>query len=251
MYKHAFRLCRQYWAFLLFSGIALLVVDVFMSGVGGSVPKIILYGFMTYAFHNTMLTGGDMNWWGRMDKDAQPTWRFWVAYVWPLIVFVVVLFVGGAAAQSITPERHSGTELVLGVALLAVPVLGLLLACFGTMLPAAALRRPIGLRATLKRTPATFWFILWRLAAGPFVFTVIAMVAITLIDLNGVVAPMPESLESFTIGGAVFSVLAAFVGFFNTALTAAILSMAYMKAGGDVTRLGPKGGADTSQGHVA
>ncbi|MBE1292467.1 MAG: hypothetical protein GJ677_08245 [Rhodobacteraceae bacterium] len=251
MYKHAFRLCRQYWAFLLFSAIALLIVDVFVSGAGGSVGQLILYGFMAYAFHNTMLTGGDMNWWGRMDKNAQPTWRFWVAYVWPLIVFVVVLFVGGAVAQSVTAEKYSGVALVGLATLLAVPVLGLLLACFGTMLPAATLRRPIGLSATLKRTPATFWFILWRLAAGPFVVSMLGMVAITVIDLSGFVPPMPESLESFTFGGAVFSVLAAFIGFFSTALTAAILSMAYMKAGGDVTRLDPKGGSGTSQGYVA
>lgn len=243
MYKHAFNLCREFWAYLLFCACALLVLDVSSLGSSAFVGTIALYGFMAFAFHCAVLTGEKMDFWGRTDSGHKPSWRFWVAYMWPPLVMVIVLLIVVSQVRNMMPQRDLATEIIPISAFVAVPFFVVLLAFIGTMLPAATLGHPIGLGPTLKRTRATFWFVLWRLVAGPVVVTavwVVANISVKLVafEMSGFVLVSPESLESLTFGGAIFSVAASFVGFFNTALATAILSMAYMKAGGEVTRAG-------------
>ncbi len=95
-------------------------------------------------------------------------------------------------------------------------------------MPAATVGTSTGLKAALKRAHKTFWFILWRLFAGPALYSIVLMTLLVQLGKLSDLPPFPQSFSEISVANTVYNVGMTFFGIFNSALTASILSMAFV-----------------------
>ncbi|WP_159453904.1 hypothetical protein [Ruegeria meonggei] len=208
------------------------MLDIWGQGsIGRSlVPTLMVYGYLAFAFHFTLLTGTTVSVFQFFPQNSSPSWSFWVAFLLPIFFLILAMVTTIFIVKSTLPDEALSGREALGYAMLfSIPLFGVLLAAVGTMIPAATIRTSTGVRAALRRARRSFWFILWRLVTGPTVFSLIFMgVALTL-DQQGFASEVPETFAGITVSNAVYQTVAGFLGIFNTALTASIFSMAYTR----------------------
>lgn len=232
MYRQAFSLFRVYFLYIFFASMALTFLDMFLDSGTGLVGSIVIYGFAVFAFHFTSLTGQPINLFRKIEKETGPTWRFWVAYIAPLAFLLITIILIAFWLASFETGIGS-TDSMTGLLLIAsMPLFGIALSLVGSMLPAGVMRHPIGLRVTLRRARTTFWFILWRLVAGPALAFGVLVGGVLYLEALGVFPSLSTSRGDFSMDQAILDTLFGMIGFFTSALTASILSMAYLKAGG-------------------
>ncbi len=113
---------------------------------------------------------------------------------------------------------------------LTLPIYLILLSLFGSALPAAAVRDSFGLVTTLGRVRKTFLPTFFGMLAGPFLFVVVASVAVGYgLHRLGVAddARLPSGAISFP--GLAASIFFRFVGMVTTTLAVAVLCRAYRR----------------------
>lgn len=230
MYKLAFHIFRIYWVPILLASVILFLLDIWGQGsIGRSlVPTLIVYGYLAFAFHFTLLTGTSISVFQTSSHPPSPSWSFWVAFLLPIFFLLLVIGVTFFTVKAKLPAEVLPGDAALGFAMLvSLPLFGLLLAAVGTMIPAAAVRASTGVHAALKRARRSFWFILWRLITGPTVFSLVFVGVTLTMAQHGLDSAVPETFAGITFSNATYHTVAGFLGIFNTALTASIFSMAY------------------------
>ncbi|WP_127114885.1 hypothetical protein [Shimia sediminis] len=225
MYKYALQLFRVYWQFILATSVILFAFDIWAatSAIKGLVPKFFVYGFLIFNFHFTTLKGIRVSAFGSIPPGGKPTFNFWFAYGLPVAAIVVVFFVSFNALN-----EPYGTSAAGYSTLIMLVAFGLFLALFGTMIPAATVGTSVGLRAALRRSRQSFWFVLWRLILGPGLYGVCLFSLVIVLQNKGIIPPEPQAFAQVTPINALWSVTITILGLFNSALTATILSMAYL-----------------------
>jgi len=232
LYKLAFHVFRMYWLPVLFASLLLFLLDIWGQGsIGRSlVPTLMVYGYLAFAFHFTLLTGTTISMFQLTGQNPSPSWSFWVAFILPIFFLILAMITTFFIVKASLPDEALPGRAAQGYAMLfSIPVFGVLLAAIGTMIPAATIRTSMGVRAALKRARKSFWFILWRLVTGPTVFSLIFMGVALMLDQQGLVSEVPETFAGITVSNTVYQTVAGFLGIFNTALTASIFSMAYTR----------------------
>ncbi|WP_170432700.1 hypothetical protein [Ruegeria arenilitoris] len=230
MYKLAFHVFRMYWLPVLFASVILFLLDIWGQGsIGRSlVPTLMVYGYLAFAFHYTLLTGATTSVFKTSGQTPSPNWSFWVAFILPIFFLLLAMGIAFFIVKAKLPAEMLPGDAALGFAMLvSLPLFGLLLAAIGTMIPAAAIQASTGVRAALKRARRSFWFILWRLITGPTVFTLVFVGVTLTLAQQGLDPAIPETFAGITVSNATYHTVAGFLGIFNTALTASIFSMAY------------------------
>ncbi len=197
-------------------------------------PKLILHGFLLFLFHYTMLTGSVVEVWRKRSINTGPKMHFWIAFAFPPVVSLAVclafilLMQSTSLAEAVTHEmRFILYMLLFGLSFWIV------LSIFGTMLPAATLGSATDFSAALKRSRKSFWFVCWRLLVGPVLYSlsvIAVLVSAIVLGLMPDIPSIPNSFADITIYNAVWYVALGFVMIFNNTLTAAILSMAYLRS---------------------
>lgn len=231
MYRYAFQLFRLYWPVILLVSAFMYLVEVWGKDRWSLtlVPSLIAYAYLVFLFHVTLLKGIPLSCWGTGTSLERPGKRFWIAYLFPFVSFVLAAFVFAAIIKHAFPAEVLSPNAAMGYAiLLSLGSLGILLASFGTMIPAATVGSSVGFSAALKRARKSFWFVLWRLITGPVLFFVGFVVLISLLEKQGLLPPFPDAFSSITVSNAAWNISLNFLGTFSSALAVAIFSMAYL-----------------------
>lgn len=235
MYEKAFSLFRSHWDFILFMSLLSFGIELWSAArsMKMPVPTLMLHGYAIYIFHLCILTDFKGSLLTKNENISVPNMRFWLAFFLPLIVLVVVALLVANALGS----QLDGEALAPGVAKLiamtcSIVALWFFLSLIGTMIPAAVLNKPIGFGVTLRRARETFLPIFWRLLVGPGLYGATSILAFTFLAMNDVAPNPPAGFSDVTLTNGAFSVLINFLSFFTSALTAAVLSMAYMRVEG-------------------
>lgn len=227
MYKQAAQLFRQYLGFILLLSIMLSVAEVVFQLKASTrlFPEFMAYGYTAYFFHLTILTGFEDSLFKKGSKAPVPKFSFWLAYFLPVLVLIAaVIFSLKLFLAKFISLLLPG--LVVYVALLfAVFIAGVFLAVFGTMIPAAVVGRGTGIAAAFARSRSTILYVFPRLALGPFLVSVVWFV----------IASIIERIVGYQIGtqsvlGIVMETGSNLFGYFSIALTASILSSAYLRS---------------------
>lgn len=190
-------------------------------------PTTIVSGLLVYIYHDTLLFGTKIDIWKSGKNNPFPGLNFWLACLFPILVSLAVFNI---ALLIIDVPRNQLMGLIL---IVLVPLFGIVISFFGTMIPAAVMEESISPFAALKRSRKTFWFIFWRLIIGPFIYSVVIFISFIWMGKNGYAPEYPSTLSQITVWSALYYVTFSLLGVFNNALTASILSMAYAKSKGE------------------
>lgn len=230
MYRYAYHLIRQYWHMILIFSVVLFLAEARAEGRWSIllVPQFFVYGFLIYCFHWTLLTGTPISVFKGHEPRATPPARFWLAYVGFTVLAVVLANIAALGLARLAPGEPWAFQ--AAVLLAIASAVGLPLALFGTMLPAAALSKSLSLGDIFVRARKTFLFILWRLIVGPGLVVALHVGLAIMAARAGLMPHPPTSLSEITPANAANGLVQIAVSLALLALTAAILSMAYMRA---------------------
>ena len=197
------------------------------------VPTLLLHGYIIYIFHFCILTDFKGSLLTKNANIGNPKMRFWLAFSLPLIALMVMTFsIAMILATQLTEEAVAPGLSKFAALLCGIVILWFLLSLVGTMIPAAVLNKPIALGVTLRRTRKTFFPIFWRLLVGPGLYGAITFSALAVMAMKEIVPNPPAGFSDVTLTNGAYSVLINFLSFYTSALTAAVLSMAYLRAEG-------------------
>jgi hypothetical protein len=222
-----------YWLLILFVSAFLFAAEIWANGriARNLVPQIMGYGYLVFFFHVTMLKGYTVKFWknGKKNTDS-PEKHFWIAYLFPLIAIVVLIVVLTWVLLSIFDTQPGYLDAIKGLVLLLTALfIAVLVSLFGTMIPAAVVKSSIGFSAALKRARSSFLFILWRLIVGPGLVTIGIFFLIVVLEGQGLALTTPGAFADVTLVNTLLNIALGAIGIFTSALTAAILSMAYLR----------------------
>jgi len=232
MYRYAAKIFLWHWDMILIASILLYMLDVWSSGSSLKliVPKFVVYGFVIYFFHLAMLKGSASSLWGKDATKQQPDRHFWLAFTVPLISIIFLTFALFFVLKLFPSLQGLPKNALMGwLTIFIVLYFGLFLSCFGTVLPAAVLGESVGFKEAFKRSRRSLWFVLWRLIVGPFVFMAVLIFLIVFAGSQGISVNTPVYFSEITFMNALWNVVIGALAFFGSALTAAILSMAYLR----------------------
>lgn len=235
MYKKAFSLFRSHWDYILLMSLLSFGIELWAAGKPSRtlVPIFFLHGYVIYIFHFCILTDFKGSLLTKNANIGNPRMRFWLAFSLPLIALMITTFFIASLLATQLSEEAVAPGLSKFVALMCgIVILWFLLSLVGTMIPAAVLNKPIAFDVTLRRARKTFVPIFWRLLVGPGLYGAIATSAFTFMVVKDIAPNPPVGFSNVTLTNGAFSVLINFLSFFPSALTAAVLSMAYMRVEG-------------------
>jgi len=188
--------------------------------------EVFGYGYMVFVFHWTLLTGKPLSTFRRNAPNANPRGAFWLVIIGVSVLGLAIALVIAFVVTRIVLED---SKALLGVFLLVTyPAIGLILAVFGTLIPVAVLGDPLSLSENFTRAGKSFSYVLWRLIAGPGVASIAYFALIIASSRAGILPAPPTSLASITLANAAFGVFVGAYFLSISALTASILSMAYL-----------------------
>ncbi|MDW3222485.1 MAG: hypothetical protein R8G34_06275 [Paracoccaceae bacterium] len=215
-----------------------LGVSLIDTGFNTLVPKMFLWTYVLFLLHRTILLGSPSG--PAVPVDAilpnvsypkNPPFKMWVL-VGGLVVTMIALMVGLinlldplAAALSFDKDQRFGLMFMF-----FIPIYWLILALFGTAIPATALNHETSLWAALRRARYTVFSVAFALLLGPGLIILLSIAALVFFEALGVYSLDWSHLKDFTpLGVAIeIAVLGPWQGF-AAALTAAILSHAYLR----------------------
>lgn len=227
MYIQAAQLFRQYFGFILLLSIMLSIAEVVFQLKASTrlFPEFMAYGYTAYFFHLTILTGFEDSLFKKGSKAQTPKFGFWVAYFLPVLVLIVAVVM----SLKVFLARYISLlmpELVVYVALLfAVFIFGVFLAVFGTMIPAAVVGRGTGISAAFVRAKSTIFYVFPRLVLGPFLVSVVWFVIASILERI-----VGNQIGAQSVLGFVLETGSNLLGYFSIALTASILSSAFLRS---------------------
>jgi hypothetical protein len=232
IYRQAF-VCfgHSWWYFLAIAMLLEIAPAVSSSKLNEWTLSLILTFFFAYAIHRHFLLGEELTWKGR-DKRLRPqtTGRFLLVSFFMLLVPMAFAFWTVISMRSGIDDDESRQRLASGIVALGIVIYWIMLAVFGTALPAAAVGDRFGIGLTLHRARATFLRVLFQLFAGPTLFTILLVVTRLLIErVTGVEFGLYDATEKFSAAGFVFGSAYGTTGLISTTLAVAVLCNAYRR----------------------
>lgn len=215
-----------------------LGVSLIDTGFNTLVPKMFLWTYVLFLLHRTILLGSPSG--PAVPVDAilpnasypkNPPFKMWVL-VGGLVVTIMALFFAlyallGPLASTLNFDHDQHGGLVM---MFFAPIYWIILALFGTAIPATALNHETSLWAALRRARYTVFSVAFALLFGPGLIILLSIAALVFFEDLGVYSLDWSHLNDFTpLGVAIeIAVLGPWQGF-AAALTAAILSHAYLR----------------------
>jgi hypothetical protein len=245
LYRRAFAAVAQdWWYFLAMALIVEIGVGFFPESGWMSLVVLMFYLLVNYAIYRYHMLGVRPVLLGRPAPSDRPEsfWRFaWVnAVLGGLTVGIIALLVIGAATvlnllspgpvflQSAEIFANGGDGTIAASTAIVLLLYGLMMAIFGTMLPASAIGDPFGFGLTLDRARRTFWRVLPGLFAGTGALSLLTVaVALYLTTRTGIPIEMFDLDGAFSAAGLITGVTLQMVGFLGTHLGAIVLCDAY------------------------
>ena len=193
---------------------------------------------MAFAIHTFILTGVSNSWKDLiLVKNEAYSYKpfMWKSFAF-LAIFLGVMAIIGVLTFLLGPllvgekkELYAGIFLILFL-ILGLPLIGILFAVYGTILPATVAEVDSSFPAAFRRSRGLFWFTFGRLVYGPTLFTFVFLlvgVGLSVIDV-----PVDVYTESgaFAAMGAIVSFILYALRMFTLALTATVLCKTYFKS---------------------
>ena len=230
IYGTTWRAVTQNLWFYLIAAALFVVADLFKEWLGSSHGVLIVPWSVTiYALHRSLLLGEFRTW-----STAQPVRPPGLGKFLLVSMLLAGLALGPALwlfvkiSFAIPSERQEEFFPVMASlsVMLFLLVYWLVLAVFGTALPAAALGDRFGLRLTLRRARRTALGIAGGLIVGPVLFVTIAFAG--LVGVLLLLGPLSDAAVP-RVYEVVLSFAANLLMLFNATLTVAVLCRAYRK----------------------
>lgn len=183
-----------------------------------TVANLVLEVGIAFVAYSTLLHGGYSTAWPSGTKPPFSSFFFRFG-----LLFFIPLFFALGSLPFLLPLGEISLVLFMGIFGIAALIM---LSLFGTMLPAIVdgLDRSWG--AALRRGTKIWWFVCWRLIAGPFLVMILLVV---------IAVSLPMASE-FAIDGKIqWLTMLAFIpimaiGMFASVMVAVILTQAYLRA---------------------
>lgn len=232
MYRDALDAMLRNWQILLFATVADMALQVYGEGRIAVivVPSLLLYGFVLFAFHSTIQNGTSTKLADLLKTSYGPNRKFWFAIGFQLISFIILAFAIVLLLTVLLGSQTEGAGLTLYALVLAA--YGIIIALFGTMIPASVMGANTGVSAAWTRARLVFWPVLWRLIVGPgLVFLLLNGVLVILAAEIGLdqflVRTWSDFIDPVKLQATMLNRLAYYV---PVALTAAALCKGYLLA---------------------
>ncbi len=233
IYRTAWQCVLRNLALYLLGAALFIAVDAYnLASDSRGAGSFVAWFAVVYGLHRAILLGED--WRGGASRPNVPQQGLGA------FLFVALMLVGLAliapvglflwVLSNVEVPQDAFAGLVLLLLLIFVVVYALVLAVFGTALPASAVRDRFGLRLTLSRGRRTGWGVLGGLIVGPGLFWVAT--AAGQIGLARLVGPVPAFHEDgvgFNLAALAWKVPHELLTLFNATLTVAVLCRAYRK----------------------
>jgi hypothetical protein len=245
LYRRAFAAVAQHWWYFLVIAVILeLGVGFFPESGWMNGASLMIYLIVNYAIYRYHMLGVHLVLLGRPAPSERPE-KFW-AFAWAnvvllalTVVVIVMLIIAVTTALTllsynvvflgdgeIFPADSAGT--IAAITLILLLFYGLILAVFGTTLPASAIGDPFGPRITFHRARHTFWPVVLGLLRGPGLVSALS-VGVMLYLTTSVDMPieMRDLSGAFSPVGLMAALLLQMAGFFGTTLGAIVMCDAY------------------------
>lgn len=215
-----------------------LGVSLIDTGLNTLIPKMFLWTYVLFLLHRTILLGSPSGPAVPVDTilpnafyPKSPPIKMWLLMAGLVLTMIALmfgllaLFEPIAASLNFDKDQHLGMMIVF-----FVPIYWLILALFGTAIPATALNHETSLWAALRRARYTVFSVAFALLLGPGLIILLSIAALVFFEDLGIYSLDWSHLNDFTpLGVAIeIAVLGPWQGF-AAALTAAILSHAYLR----------------------
>lgn len=128
-----------------------------------------------------------------------------------------------------TGQEGKGLAIILAV-FVGIPLVGVLFSFVGTMLPATVDGTNASFKASWRRAKGNFWYTFLRMAAGPFLLTIVILAAAVGVGMLGVPPGIFNSAGGLDPVGVLVMIPFNLANLFVTAIAATVLCKTYLRA---------------------
>jgi hypothetical protein len=245
LYRRAFAAVAQHWWYFLANALIVEIGIGFFPDSGWMVGvTLVIYVTVNYAIYRYHMLGVHPVLLDRPAPSDRP--EKFISFAWAtavligLTIAVIVVLVIVVATWStlqyydlaflendeISSAGSEGSAAI--ITLISLLFYGLILAIFGTMLPASAIGDPFGLRLTLDRARRTFWPVTLRLIMGTGLLSALSLGAVFYLTTQiGMPTEMRDMDGAFSAVGLATGLALQMVGVIGTSLGAIVICDAY------------------------
>lgn len=236
MYVSAFKAYRANLPSVVMVSLMYLGLDALGTVVESKLLIRIGYAWagiiFAFAIHKTVLGYGAVTWkmiLSNSNSDFYSKTFLYRSFAFLGMLFAIIMVLIPIAYVSKLDAHGAVGVGMIGYVLFGLTLYGVLIAIYGTALPAAVANTDSSFRTAFRRGKSQFWFVFLRLLVGPTLFTVISSLGFIAVGELGVPTEIHSVDTSWNLLGGIVGFFIGVVGLFGLALTATILCKAYVR----------------------